>query len=301
MRTFLVLLILVDLGFLAWQQGWLLPREPNREIEAVPAFQQASQSLLLLSELPQQQLDTMAALTLARSARINAVQELETVQEEIEAVEVKIGEVQTRIAEDQVQSAVVQGAMLDALDAAIAEVTPELASEQTLESAVTLVPWCAEAGAFGDRESAEAFVAPLSGLGGSGTVMEREESISSTWWVHMPAFSSEAVATAMLEELQAKNIDSYYMRSGDMAGGISLGVYSRPESALIGQQRLANQGYATSIKEVSRMGARFYVALTLPDAALRETPDWADFLAFAGGVELSEKGCETIAPENQFP
>ncbi len=301
MRTFLVLMILMNLGFLVWQQGWLLPSEPKQEIAVVTAFQQATQSLLLLSELPQGQLDTMAALVQARSSRSNAAQELEDLQQEIVAVEGKIGEVQVEIGENQEQSAAVQGAMLGALDAAIAEFDPEPILELAPEAAITPVLWCAEAGVFGDRESAEAFVAPLPGMGASGMVVEREEPISSTWWVHMPVFSSEEVAATMLKELQDKNIDSYYMRSGDMAGGISLGVYSRPESALIGQQRLADQGYAASIKEVSRIGARFYATLNLPDAALRETPDWADFLASAGGVEVSEKACETIAPENQFP
>ena len=105
----------------------------------------------------------------------------------------------------------------------------------------------------------------------------------------------------MLAELQEKNIDSYYMRSGDMAGGISLGVYSRQESALIEQQRKADQGYATSIREVLRMGDRLYVELVMPDGALREAPEWTDFLASAGGVNVVENACEMIASENEFP
>lgn len=297
MRTFLVLLILANLVFLAWQQGWLLPRDPLPEAEVVADFQQAPQSLLRLSELPQVRLDAMSSLMQARTTRTNAAEELGTVQQEIAAVEGLIDEVKTDIAEDFEQSAVVQGAMLEALDAAVAEAESVLIPEPVSEPAVTAVPWCAEAGVFGDLESAEAFITPLSGLGASGTVVEREEPISSTWWVHMPAFRSEAVAIAMLEELQSKDIDSYYMRSGEMAGGISMGVYSRQESALIGQQRLADQGYATSIREVSRMGKRFYAALSLPNATLRETPDWADFLASAGGVEVAEITCETIASE----
>ena len=100
MRTFLVLMILMNLGFLVWQQGWLLPSEPKQEIAVVTAFQQATQSLLLLSELPQGQLDTMAALVQARSNRSNASQELEDLQQEIVAVEGKIGEVQVEIGEN---------------------------------------------------------------------------------------------------------------------------------------------------------------------------------------------------------
>ena len=141
MRTFLVLMILMNLGFLVWQQGWLLPSEPKQEIAVVTAFQQATQSLLLLSELPQGQLDTMAALVQARSSRSNAAQELEDLQQEIVAVEGKIGEVQVEIGENQEQSAAVQGAMLGALDAAIAEFDPEPILELAPEAAITPVLW----------------------------------------------------------------------------------------------------------------------------------------------------------------
>ena len=129
----------------------------------------------------------------------------------------------------------------------------------------------------------------------------REEAVSSTWWVHMPAFATEAEAQAMLRELQDRNIDSYYMRTGEMAGGISLGVYSRQESAGIAQRQLAGQGYATSIREVFRMEERPFVRLELPDGAVRESPEWTAFLAAAGPVELTEFACEPIASENQFP
>lgn len=291
MRTFLVLLLLANLGYLAWQQGWLFARESAPLVVEPPAFRQADQSLVLLSELPQERLDMMASLTQALAARENAAAELQAVQQEIATVEGKIDEVQADIDEDRQQSTEVQGAMLEALDAAIAEVAP----------AAETVPWCASAGVFADQQTVDAFIASLQGLGVRGVGEAREEPLSSTWWVHMPAFESEAAAMAMLDELQAKSIDSYYMRSGDMAGGISLGVYSRQESALIAQQQLTNRGYATSIREVSRMGERLYVAVTMPDGALRETPEWTEFLASAGGVEVSENACEMIAPENQFP
>jgi cell division protein FtsN len=307
MRVFLVLLILANLGYLAWQQEWLYDRPDPVPAGTQAAFQPAAQSLTLLNELPQQRLDLMDSLAQSRTARTDAAERLEQLRGDIATVAGEIAENQVQLAQDQARSAEVQQALLETLDAAVAEAEVESAPppEAEAESAPPpeavappspTLPWCAQAGVFADRPAAQSFVSGLEALGGSGQIEAREEPVSSTWWVHMPAFSSEAVALERLQELQGKGIDSYYMRSGEMAGGISLGVYARQEGALIAHQQLADQGYATSIREVFRMGERLYVRVALPDAALREAPEWTDFLGKAAGIEVRENACETIAP-----
>lgn len=297
MRVFLVLLILANLGYLAWQQGWVFERPEPVDVGEQPAFQPAGQTLTLLNELPQARLDLMDSLARSRTVRADAAQDLEQLRGDIDAVAGEISENQQQLAQDQARSTEVQQALLTTLDAAVAEAQAEIeASPEAVPDAAPALPWCAQAGVFADRPAAESFVNSLENLGGSAEIQAREEPVSSTWWVHMPAFSSEAVALERLQELQARGIDSYYMRSGEMAGGISLGVYSRQESALIAQQQLADRGYATSIREVFRMGERLYVRVRLPDATLREAPEWAGFLASAGGIEVLENACETIAP-----
>jgi cell division protein FtsN len=297
MRVFLILLILANLGYLAWQQGWVVERTEPAAVGEQAAFQPAQQTLTLLNELPQARLDLMDSLARSRTARTDAAQQLEQLRGDIDAVAGEITENQQQLAQDQARSTEVQQALLNTLDAAVAEAQAEIeASPAATPDAAPALPWCAQAGVFADRPAAESFMNSLENLGGSAEIEAREEPVSSTWWVHMPAFSSEAVAMERLQELQARGIDSYYMRSGEMAGGISLGVYSRQESALIAQQQLADRGYATSIREVFRMGERLYVRVRLPDATLREAPEWAGFLASAGGIEVLENACETIAP-----
>lgn len=297
MRIFLVLLILANLGYLAWRQGWLLERPEPVVAGKQAAFQPAAQTLTLLGELPQQRLDLMDSLAQSRTARTDATQRLEQLRGDIATVTGEITENQEQLAQDQARSTEVQQALLDTLDAAVAEAQTEVEeAPETVPDAEPALPWCAQAGVFADHPAADSFINALKTAGGSGEIQAREEPVSSTWWVHMPPFSTEAVAMERLQELQAKGIDSYYMRDGEMAGGISLGVYSRQESALIAQQQLADRGYATSIREVFRLGERLYVRVALPDATLREAPEWTDFLAKAGGIELLENACETIAP-----
>jgi hypothetical protein len=301
MRVFLILLLLANLGYLAWRQGWVFEGPEAPPADQSGTFQPAGQSLTLLAELSQERLTLMDSLAQARTARTDAATELQQVQGEIAAVASEIGENQAELAQNRVRSTEVQQALLDTLDAAVAEAQAPGEVPGIVANQAPTVPWCARAGSFVDRPAAEAFIDSLETLRVRGQIEAQEQPVSSTWWVHMPAFASEALARERLLELQAKNIDSYYMRSGEMAGGISLGVYSREESALIAQQQLAERGYPTSIREVVRMGERLYVRIVMPDATLREAPEWTDFLARTGGLEVLENACETIAPGNEFP
>lgn len=293
MRSFLILLLLANLGYLTWRQGWVLDRPPGVPTEARPAFHPAPQSLTLLSELAPDRRDLMASLMAAQNARAGAQQQLITTQRQASTVEREIGDVAVEIEENKVRSEQVLQDFQSAVEPAIAESVEESVPET--------VPWCGIAGAFNDQSAATNFLVGLADLGVEGLVQVREEPVSSTWWVHMPAFDSEAAAMALLAELQGKNIDSYYMRNGEMAGGISLGVFSRQESATIAQRQLADRGYTTSVREVARMGERYYVALGMPDDALRQAPEWAAFLGRFGPIEVSENACEKIASENEFP
>jgi hypothetical protein len=290
MRTTAVLLLLANLALLAWLQGWLGAREAPQTLVRAP-FQQAPESLILLGELPDERLALMARIASSQAVIANAEEQLVVAREEISVVQEELAAGSEPIPASQAEAAPAEPEQV--LTAAVEEASPI--------PAPPLVPWCATAGGFPDERVANDYVAALAELGVNGILEGREEPVSSTWWVHMPAFNSEAAARRMLEELQAKNIDSFYMRTGEMAGGISLGVFSRQASALIAQQQLADQGYATSIREVFRLGQRYYVDIAMPDSALLESPEWAAFMASEGGFQVSEKLCEVIAPENQFP
>ena len=292
MRVFLILLVIANLGYFAWRQEFGAASTPARELTE-NQFRQAEQALTLLSELSPERRELMSTLAEARAARMQATEQLEQVQQQVDAVAGELEESAAGLAEDQARSAEVQQQLLETLDAAVAGAESQ--------EPVPVQPWCANTGLFPDQAAAAEFVQELDDLGGDAAIELREEPVSSTWWVYLPAFASETEARAMLTELQGKGIDSYYMRTGDMAGGISLGVYSREESAGIAQRQLVQQGYMPSIREVFRMEERPFVRLILPDGALRESTEWSTFMASVGPVELTEFTCEPIASKNEFP
>jgi hypothetical protein len=265
MKTFLVLVLLANLAYFAWREGWTGDWFPapvvESEVPVEPAFEQAPRRLVLLQELPG------------------------TAPEDLDPVPVATPQVpagsETPLATVETVAIVVE--------------------PQTEPVPVAAQPWCGQLSGFADEAAANAWLTSLPAGQGEGEVTIVEVPVSSTWWVHMPAFESEAVALRTLEELQDNSIDSYYMRSGQLRGGISLGVFSRQESALTAQAQLARRGYATSIAEVFRMEDRPVLQLRLLDAAWLQSPQWQDLVASQPDLQVAENACEIIAPTSQFP
>lgn len=285
MRIFAVLLLLLNAGFFAWQQGWLFERETQSPGEIRAPFRQAPQALVMLNEISAAQRELMDQISASEERVSAAQQQLVNAEEAVAEVRENLAVIDTGSPGDE--------------QAGIAGERPGT-GEQPLP-AESALPWCATAGFFADEEAALAYVAALEELSGKGVIESRREKVASVWWVHLPAFASEAEARRMLAELRGKEIDSFYMADGELAGGISLGVFSREASARTAQAQFVDRGYTASIAEVDRLGARFYVAVELPDSALLTSPEWAAFQASAASLQVTEKLCEVIAQENVFP
>lgn len=247
MRTFIFLLLLTNIAYFGWNQGWLRqppPRPPAAGAATVPElspFVPAPQTLTLLSELPESE----------RQAR-GLVPEAEG------AAPVALG----------------------------TQASPVVPAPQ---------PWCAELGPIDSADAARALLPRLGGLGVDADLQMREVPVSSTFWVYLPAFVNEAEARRTLAELQERRIDSYYMRSGQFIGGISLGVFSRRASAESVQADVARQGYQARIGEVLREEPRAFLRLQAQDSAMLEQAGWAEFLGSARAWKLTENVCEGVA------
>lgn len=265
MKLATLLLLLLNLLGLALWQGWLPRPAGPVPVQVRPSFVQAPQRLVLLSELAPEQLALRQQVAESRERAASAQARLDVAEEEALAARA------------------------------------QLAAAPPAELVAAPQPWCATAGAFADEAVAGEFRTVIADLGGAAELLSRDEPVSSTWWVYLPAFRSEAEARAELAELQDKGIDSYYMRTGELAGGISLGVFSREESARIARQQLAGRGYDASIQEIFRYSPRYYVDVTLPDGSLRNRPEWSRTEPYMSALQYTENACQVIAPENQFP
>lgn len=72
------------------------------------------------------------------------------------------------------------------------------------------------------------------------------------YWVYLPPLASRQASLRQLKELQARKIDSYIITQGDLANGISLGIFPREDSAKSVMQRLGDAGYESKLRELPR-------------------------------------------------
>lgn len=300
MKTFVLLLLLTNVAYFGWNQGWLrgMPVEPvevGAAVEpALPPFQQAPATLTLLAELPEPaQPGTEAEMDTA----IDVFAAAQPVAETGGVIRRGIGGAATT------DLPVNTEAGSNSQAGSNAEIAPATIPEPPVAAVIPVAPtpWCGELSLITEESAAKALIPDLSAMGFAVELQSGRVQVSSTYWVYMPAFASQAEAFRQLEELQGRKIDSYYMRSGNWAGGISLGVFSREESAKVAQANLALQGYQAQIGEVFREEPRFRLVLTTPDDSILDGPEWQGFRTRNNALQLSENVCEVVASASRVP
>lgn len=81
------------------------------------------------------------------------------------------------------------------------------------------------------------------------------------YWVYLPPLASRQASLRQLRELQARKIDSYIISQGDLANGISLGIFPRHDSAESVISRLRRAGYEPLLRELPRANRSHWVRI----------------------------------------
>ena len=173
--------------------------------------------------------------------------------------------------------------------------SPEMKKDQVVVPppvAPAPIPWCGISTSFNTPVSAEKFASEWLRAGGTAEKELIKEPGTSTWWVYLPASRDEGAISLVLKQLHEKQIDSYYMRTGELAGSISLGVFSRKVSASAVQQTLRNKGYSAEIKEIQRMDTKTQVILKLNDRKSFDGPVVKGMLGKYGSTQVKEIVCK---------
>ncbi|NQD93914.1 SPOR domain-containing protein [Pseudomonas sp. CrR25] len=115
------------------------------------------------------------------------------------------------------------------------------------------------------------------------------------YWVYLPPLASRQASLRQLRELQARKIDSYIITQGELANGISLGIFSRSDSAESVTQRLRDAGYEPLLKELSRAHRSYWVRIA-PESRRLADDSLLQRLAFDfNGLQHQLMPCEGIA------
>jgi hypothetical protein len=111
---------------------------------------------------------------------------------------------------------------------------------------------CYSVGPLADRIDAKHLKVRAEALGFRSELRGLTTGKSIEYWVHIPPQSNRQQSLRLLRELQGRSIDSYIITQGDLAEGISLGLFRNETSAQNLTQKMQDLNYKVVIKEVTR-------------------------------------------------
>lgn len=83
--------------------------------------------------------------------------------------------------------------------------------------------------------------------------------VKEEFWVYLPALPNKKQAVRKLKELQKRKIDSFIITEGDLANGISLGLFSKKESVDRLLKNLKKKRITPEVKPLQRTRNQYWV------------------------------------------
>jgi hypothetical protein len=111
---------------------------------------------------------------------------------------------------------------------------------------------CYSVGPLADRIDAKHLKVRAEALGFNSELRGLTTGTSIEHWVHIPPQADRQQSLRLLRELQGRGVDSYIITQGDLAEGISLGLFRNADSANKLTKKMKALDYDVVIKEVTR-------------------------------------------------
>lgn len=111
---------------------------------------------------------------------------------------------------------------------------------------------CYSAGPFKDENDAKFLAIRAEALGFNSKLRSLATGGITEHWVHIPPLVNRQQSLQLLRELQARGVDSYIITQGDLAEGISLGLFKNKISAQNLTNKMRDMGYKVVLREVVR-------------------------------------------------
>ncbi len=159
---------------------------------------------------------------------------------------------------------------------------------------------CLYIGGFDEETVALAIEQRLLSLDIDSSVESVDEAVGVDYWVYLPPLVSRQASLRQLRELQSRNIDSYIITVGDLANGISLGIFSRRDSAESVVKRLQLLDYTASIRELPRTHRRYWVVMTGASQRLLTGALLGELYIDFPDLEQTKMPCAGVASSNDI-
>lgn len=161
-------------------------------------------------------------------------------------------------------------------------------------------PLCGALGPFAEEISAKQVLGRLVDAGIVAALESREVVARYDHWVHIPPLADRDAALRVLHQLQQRRIDSFLITDGELANGISLGIFSRQGSAQKLAARHQSLGFDIAIRPLPRNEVQRWL-LVQPDlVADIDAPLLAELRKGGMNIEFLRQPCADVAPALQF-
>ncbi|UTA47437.1 hypothetical protein L1F30_14910 [Simiduia sp. 21SJ11W-1] len=161
-------------------------------------------------------------------------------------------------------------------------------------------PVCTLAGPFVDADRGAIVRERLRALGVESTLQSLEITSGESYWVFLRPEPSQEQALRRLHELHAKQVDSYVIPKGELANGISFGMFTQKPLAEARRAEMVKLGYEAEIKVLPRTQKELWLILG-PGQALRVGESvWSELLPEGGGQEIRQNLCSAVASGGKF-
>lgn len=173
-----------------------------------------------------------------------------------------------------------------------------IAAEQSSVPVSPAASMCGMIGVFAEQISAKQVRDRLRALGAAADIVEVPVTLRTDYWVHMGPYPSREQAMAALRDLQQKGVDSFLIADGELANGVSLGLFRQRASAesLLAERKA--QGYAVTLREIPRVSNELWVVIN--EGSELAEPVRRQLLAVSPGTEYRKNSCSSIVTANKF-
>ncbi|WP_313520310.1 SPOR domain-containing protein [Pseudomonas sp.] len=154
---------------------------------------------------------------------------------------------------------------------------------------------CLFVGGYAAENDIQPLQQRLNGLDVSAVVQSRDAEGAVDYWVYLPPLASRQASLRQLKELQSRHIDSYLIGEGDLADGISLGMFPRRELADALVSRLGETGYEPQVRELPRAYRSFWLRIDEASQRLLDDALLARLSADFPGMQQQLMPCKDVA------
>lgn len=157
-------------------------------------------------------------------------------------------------------------------DASNLELISELARPTAKKPVGTKSELCWAVGDFASELDAKHVYARMLALDIPARIQERDKLLKQEFWVYLPPLPNKKQALRKLKELQRRKIDSYIITEGDLANGISLGLFGKQDSVDRLVAKLKKKQISASVKTLDRRKSEYWVMAPVNGDVVMDDP-----------------------------